>query len=145
MNLVIDTNIFIFGLIKDGLTRHLILNCPHNLFIPEHEIIEVKNHEDEIVVKSKMSKEEVRDLTRRLLRYVSIIRRELLISFKSDAKNIIGDIDFSDVPFIAAALFLKCPVWSDDKHFEKQDQVKVFKTKDILRFMEEESDEKNII
>ncbi len=132
MNLVIDTNIFISALIKDSSTRKLIVNSPYNLFIPEQEIIEIKRYENLICEKSEQTLGEVRDLIRNLLKYVTIVRNELLLPYKNKAKKIMENIDFSDVPFIAVALYLKCPIWSDDKYFKKQKQVKVFTTKDII-------------
>jgi predicted nucleic acid-binding protein len=132
MKFVIDTNIFLSALIKDGLTREIIINSPFKLFIPEQEIIEIKRYEELIGDKSKMNKEDLRDLIRTLLRYITIIRNENIIKFKCKAEEIIGKIDCDDVPFVAAALFLNCPIWSEDKHFQKQNEIKTLKTKDIL-------------
>ncbi len=42
-------------------------------------------------------------------------------------------IDKNDVVFIAAALALNCPIWSDDKHFKKQKEIKIFTTKEISK------------
>ena len=52
MNIVIDTNIFISALIKDGLTRKLIVESEHNLLFPEFELDEIKNHKSYIIKKS---------------------------------------------------------------------------------------------
>jgi len=38
------------------------------------------------------------------------------------------DIDEKDTPFLALALKLQCPVWSNDGDFEKQNLVEVYKT-----------------
>ncbi|MCK5624297.1 hypothetical protein KAI04_00455 [Candidatus Pacearchaeota archaeon] len=131
MNLVIDTNIFISSLIKDSLTRYLIVNSPFNLFIPEQEIIEIKKYEKLISKKSKQSQNEIRDLIRKLLKYVSILRNDILLKYNNRANKIMGKIDKDDVLFIAAALVLNCPIWSNDKHFKKQKIVKIFTTKEI--------------
>lgn len=132
MNLVIDTNIFISGLIKEGLTRFLILNSQFNLFIPEQELIEIKKYEGLISQKSGKSIGEIRDLIRFLLKYVTILRNDLLLDYTNKAENIMDKIDKDDVIFIAAALTLNCPIWSDDKHFQKQKEIKVLTTKNIL-------------
>lgn len=132
MNLVIDTNIFISALIKDSLTRKLIVNSPFNLFIPEQEIIEIKRHEDLICKKSNQTLGEVRDLIRRLLKYVTIVRNEILLAYRNKAREIMGEIDFEDVPFIAAAPYLKCLSSDQIKHFKMQKEVKVFTTKEII-------------
>jgi predicted nucleic acid-binding protein len=133
MNIVIDTNIFISALIKDGLTRDIIINSPFKLFIPEQEIIELKRYEELIINKSGITKKNLIGLIKKLLNYITIIRNDNLIMYKCEAEKIIGKIDEDDVPFIAAALSLKCPIWSEDKHFQKQKEIKVLTTKDILK------------
>ena len=49
--------------------------------------------------------------------------------------DIMDRIDKNDTPFIAAALAANLPIWSDDKHFEKQNKIKIFKTKDLVRYV----------
>ena len=44
MNIVIDTNIFISALIKDGMTRNLIISSKDSLLIPEFEFDEIEKH-----------------------------------------------------------------------------------------------------
>jgi len=41
-------------------------------------------------------------------------------------------IDPDDTPFIAAALATNSDIWSDDKHFQKQNKIKVWKTEDLI-------------
>lgn len=134
---VIDTNILISALIKNKLTRQLIVNSPFDLFIPEQEIVELKKYEKLISRKSGQSIYELRDLIRRILKYVTILRNDLLLDKINEAKKVIGKIDKDDVPFIAAALYLECPIWSDDKHFKKQNEVKTFTTKEIVNISNE--------
>ena len=43
------------------------------------------------------------------------------------------DIDEKDTPFLALALKLQCPIWSNDCDFEEQNLVEVYKTSYILR------------
>lgn len=49
--------------------------------------------------------------------------------FIGKAKTMISDID--DVSFLALALKLGCHIWSDDKHFKEQSEVKVFTTDEL--------------
>ena len=133
MKFVIDTNIFLSALIKDGLTREIIINSPFKLFIPEQELIEIKRYEELIINKSGINKGDLRDLIRKLLRYITIIRNDQIIKYKCKAEEIIGNIDEDDVPFIAAALSLNSSIWSEDKHFQRQKEIKTLTTKEILR------------
>ena len=97
MNIVIDTNIFISALIKNSITRGLIVNSQHSLLFPEFEFIEIKRHKQEILEKSGMLDEEFRDLFFNLLKYVKIVKTEKTINYKEQAFNIIGNIDKDDV------------------------------------------------
>src|SRR3990172_7166118 len=123
MNIVIDTNIFISALIKNSLTRHLIINSKDNLLFPEFEFIEIKNHLPEILEKSGLSHKELEDLIKNLLRYVKVVRTEEIINYKNRAFGIMGEIDKGDIIFIATALATNAVIWSDDKHFKKQNEV----------------------
>ncbi|HID40035.1 MAG TPA: hypothetical protein EYP36_11045, partial [Calditrichaeota bacterium] len=43
----------------------------------------------------------------------------------------------ADVQFIAAALATKSTIWSDDKHFKKQDEVKILTTKELIEMLKQ--------
>jgi len=43
------------------------------------------------------------------------------------------DIDEKDTLFLALALKLKYPIWSNDKHFQKQGKIQVYTTEDVLK------------
>ena len=132
MNIVIDTNIFISALIKDSLTRYIIVNSKDNLLLPEFELEEIYNHKDEIMKKAKLSEKELDILLLRLLRYVRVIPTDLIINQKEGAFRIIGHIDPDDVIFFATALTFNSIIWSDDKHFKMQDKINIIITKDML-------------
>ncbi len=134
MNIVIDTNVFISALIKDGLTRELIVNSKHNLLFPEFELLEIKKHKFEILEKSGLTEKEFNILLLRLLNYVKIIPSDITINYDKEASDIIGKIDKDDIIFIATALAFNCAIWSDDEHFQKQDRVKVFRTSEFDLF-----------
>jgi predicted nucleic acid-binding protein len=42
------------------------------------------------------------------------------------------DIDPDDSPFLALAMMLNAPIWSNDSHFKKQKAAPIFTTKEIL-------------
>ncbi len=135
MNIVIDTNIFISALIRDGITRDIITNMPYNLIFPEFELYEIKKHKDEIFAKSNLSEKEFNILLLRLLNYVKIAPSDIIAKYQTPAFNIMENIDKDDVLFIATALAFNCSIWSDDKHFKHQNVVKVLTTKEIINLL----------
>lgn len=133
MNIVVDTNIFISALIKDSITRNLIVNSKDNLLFPEFEFNEIEKHKKEILEKSGLSEYELDSLFSNLLKHVKIIKTEKIINYKNPAFDIIGNIDEDDVIFIANALAYNAVIWSDDVHFQKQDKIRILTTKDMVR------------
>lgn len=135
MNIIIDTNIFISALIKEGITREIIAKSGLNFIFPEFELKEIKEHKEEIIRGSGLSKKEFDILLLRLLNYVKIAPVEITLNFKKEAEEIMGKIDNDDVQFIATAIAFNSLIWSNDNHFKKQNKIKVLTTKEIINFL----------
>jgi predicted nucleic acid-binding protein len=53
-----------------------------------------------------------------------------------DAERIMADIDPDDSIFLAAAFAVHCDgLWTEDLHFQEQSAIRVWRTKDLLHFM----------
>ncbi|MBU3924300.1 MAG: hypothetical protein KJ592_05260 [Nanoarchaeota archaeon] len=52
MRLVVDSNILLSGLIRDGKTRELLIDSPFDLYAPDSLVREVKKYKDYILKKS---------------------------------------------------------------------------------------------
>lgn len=133
MNIVVDTNIFISALIKDDISRSLIINSKNDLLFPEFEFDEIEKHKKEILKKSDLSDEEFQNLFSNLLKYVKIVKTEEIINYRNQAFDIIGNIDKDDIIFIATALAYDATIWSDDRHFQKQNKIRILTTKDLVK------------
>ena len=133
MNIIIDTNIFISALVKDSLTRDLIINLKHNLLFPEFEFEEIEKHKQEILKKSGLSEKELDILILRLMNYVRIVPAHISAQHKAKAHSIMAKIDPDDIIFVATALAFNAVIWSDDKHFKKQKIIRVLTTKDMIK------------
>lgn len=72
-----------------------------------------------------------------ILEPVHIIPSELYAHKIRDAYTIMKDVDAKDTPFLALALALHCPLWSDDTHFTQQETSKVYTTKEIVNACDE--------
>lgn len=136
MNIVIDTNIFIAALIRDSMIRKILTKISANFLFPEFEFEEIKKHKLEILQKSKLSEKELDILILRALNYVKVLPSEIIVEFREDARFIMDKIDSNDSVFIASALAFDAVIWSDDKHFKKQNKVKVYTTKEIIKIFD---------
>ena len=137
MIIVIDTNILISALIRDSLTRRIIIGSGMNFVYPEISLHELRKYKEMILEKSGLTADEFNRLFEGILDYIVIVPTEVIREHLKEAKYIMLDIDPKDVVFVAAALSFENPViWSDDKDFERQDRIKIVKTKQFARLFE---------
>ena len=128
--IILDTNIIISALIKSGITREIILKDSFEFLTPAYTLTEIYKYKKLICGKSKISFKEFDELINKLFKYIQVLNHPSYFSYLKKASRLIDDI--KDIPFIAGALALNCPIWSDDKHFQKQKEIKVFTTKEII-------------
>jgi predicted nucleic acid-binding protein len=89
-------------------------------------------HLDELETKTHLNKEEIRELMLELLTQanVKVIPKDELKNFMDQAGKSSPDPD--DAIYFAAALKLKCGIWSNDKKLKEQGEVKVYSTQDLV-------------
>lgn len=134
MKIVIDTNKVIAALIKDGIARKIISSVNFKFITPDHTISEILKHRDEIREKANINHEEFGILLSLIFEKIEVISEEYYKDFIEESKKLISDID--DVPFIALCLATNSSgIWSDDKHFQEQNVVRIFETIDMKRFL----------
>lgn len=140
MKLVLDTNILISALLKDSTVRRILLNPRFEFLLPEFSLEEIDKHLDTITGRSNLSEEEVHLILGLLLTNINVVPSEQILQQYAEAKQIMGKIDVGDVPFLALALAVQNDgVWTEDKHFQKQSKIKVFKTADLISLLEAET------
>src|SRR3989338_593398 len=133
MNIIIDVNVFLSALIRDSTTRELILTYDQEFYFPEKSLQKIRKYRKYVQKKSGLSDLDFLKLFYTLLKFIKIIPNEELLDHWDEAKRVMEHIDPEDVTFIAAALSQEdAVIWSDDRHFEKQDKVIVLKTKDLI-------------
>ena len=132
MKILLDVNIILSALIRDSTTRMIILNSEFDFYFPEPSLHKIRKYKDYILEKSGLSEEEYDKILAILFKYIQLVPTEEIEKNWDEAKKIMEHIDNEDVVFIATALSIEDSViWSYDRHFEKQDKVKVLKTKEI--------------
>ena len=133
MNIILDVNVILSALIRDSTTRKIILNSKFDFYFPESSLHKIRKYKDYVLEKSELTEEEYDKLMATLFKYIRLVPTEEIEKNWNKAKKIMEHIDEEDVVFIATALSISDSViWSDDRHFEKQDKVKVLKTEDII-------------
>jgi predicted nucleic acid-binding protein len=132
MEIVLDTNILISSLLRNGLTRDILSLSPLKMYTVEYAKFEVEKHKDELLFKSKLDEGSFNYLTEFVFSKVCFIPMAELSPFKDEAIEIMREIDIDDAPFIALAMLLNCPIWSNDAHLKRQNVIKSYTTKEII-------------
>ena len=131
MKLVIDTNI-VFSLFKsNSFTNKLLKEYKLELFAPEKLVKELHKYSRDICSKADISEE-------KLLEDISLLSEIIefknpLPSFEDKADKLISHKE--DIPFLALALELNIPIWSNDPHFKEQSEVPIFETDKLSKFL----------
>jgi predicted nucleic acid-binding protein len=140
MKLIIDTNVLISALLKNSVTREILLFPSFEFLLPEYALEEVEPHKGLISKRSGLGKDEIDVILSILLENITIIPANEIKPFLAKADKLIGHIDPLDVPFVALALSVENDgIWSNDKHFEDLKGIKVWKTADLLNFIGREN------
>jgi predicted nucleic acid-binding protein len=131
MRLVVDTNV-LFSFFKcESVTRRLLTNFELiEPATPSFCIEELAEHKELICAKSKLSAREFEEVLGDLLIFVKVIPLSEYRTFLLGAKSISPDPD--DIELFAVALKLACPIWSNEKAFKNQSEVRIYTTAELL-------------
>lgn len=124
-----DTNIlFTFFWGHSALPR-IMSSQDIELYSPEFALEEIKKHSAEIRRKTMLSEAEFNSKRRELAILVEFVPFGEYQEFFKKLKNI---PDKDDIDFLALALKLNCPLWSNDSQLKNQNLLKVISTKELL-------------
>ncbi len=132
MILILDSNILIAALMREGHIRKLIATLPFPLFFPEIFLEEIRKYEVTILQKSGLDKLSYDELLRTLLQHVTILPNELLENNLFEAEKVMKHIDVKDAPLIAAAFAVEDSIiWSDDPDLKRQIEIRSVTTQEV--------------
>ncbi|MBI2043295.1 hypothetical protein HYT25_02820 [Candidatus Pacearchaeota archaeon] len=132
MKFVVDTNVLFTFFWDNSFTRGILLDQDFEFFAPEYALEEINDKTNEIIRKTGISHDKFKELRTDLAICVEFIPT----GEYSDFLQKVSDIpDKNDADFVALALKLKLPLWSNDKQLKKQSLVKVYSTKEILKLL----------
>ena len=131
-----DTSVIISSLMRDSMSRRLILHPDLVLFTPEYVNIEINNHFNKILSYSGIPRNEFDILLNQILNVVNIVPVEEFEDFLEESYEIMRENDPEDTAFLALALSLQCDgIWTNDNDFQKQNRVNVWKTHILKRII----------
>ncbi len=136
MRLIIDTNRIISALLKEGWTREIITSINFEFYTIDYAIEELSKHKNYILKKAKMNEGEFELLFNLVMENINIVPDKKVKSHMKKAVDIMKDIDLNDSPILACALSIPNEdIWTEDKHFDKQSNVRIWTTKDLKKHM----------
>lgn len=124
---VVDANIVFSALMKDSLTRRLILTTPTELYAPEMLMQEVKKYKEKILKFSKLP-EHAYELLLALIEESIIIIPKQQYAYNMDK---VQSPDPDDAEYLALAMTLNCPLWSNDNALTQQKAITILSTQEI--------------
>ena len=133
MELVVDTNVIFSAIVRNSVTRILLLNPNLILYSPEGLISELDEHKEEIRAKSKLNEKRYDELMAVLLSKIKLEPKETIAPFLKEALEFSPDKD--DSPFLALGLAKGISLWSNDKPLKQQSFVKVLSTAELFKIM----------
>jgi predicted nucleic acid-binding protein len=125
MRIVIDANILFAACIRDGMTAKLLFSDAIEPHAPAHIIREFETYKE--LIGQKTSRKEFDTFLDVLWRWIRIIPDTEIVPFIPDVLS----PDPGDAYFLALALKLNCPLWSNDNDLKRQDAVRVYTTTEL--------------
>jgi predicted nucleic acid-binding protein len=130
MQLIVDANPVISILIKPGKPIDLLFVEELELVAPELLFEEIENNKELIVKKSGLIKEEIDKFIEILKKKIKVIPEEEFLKYKEEAERICPDE--KDITYFALALYLKSPIWSNEKKLKEQNRIVVYATHELM-------------
>ncbi len=133
MKLIVDTNIVMAALIKEGMCRYLLTHFDGELYAIKLLANEREKYKEYLLKKTGINEEMLQRIVQLIYDKMILLDDTLIEQHMEQAKKIIAKYDNDDVPFIAAALAVQADIWSDDDHFKQQTQIKVWTTEELVK------------
>ncbi len=123
MRLVIDTNVAYLLFSRDPFVRTFVLTHKLELYAPRQLFNELVKDKEKVCVATRVSGDGFDELYDALVTQV-IHEKEVSADSLKQAELLISDAN--DAPFLALAVEMGLPIWSNDKHFTEQAVVQVY-------------------
>jgi predicted nucleic acid-binding protein len=136
MRIIVDTNRIISALLKMGWTREIITSTNFEFYTIDYVLDELRKHEKYILKKAGMNEKEFELLFSLVMDNIRVIPDKKIRIHMQKATDIMKNFDLKDAPILACALAVPNEgIWTEDKDFEKQKTVKIWKTKELKEYI----------
>lgn len=127
--IVVDANPIISSLIG-GVSRDVFFRKTFKFATCEFALNEVKKFLPHISEKSGVEMVEIEKALSLLP--LKVYKREDYDDKRKEAEGLIKRIDEKDVDILALSLKLGAPLWTNDRHFTRVEEVTIIRTKDLI-------------
>ena len=135
MRLVVDANVVVSSLLRGGVPfKVFALNSSLNRFeflAPDFLLSETEKHKEELIRETKLPEDIFFDTMSFLFEEVNIVPAEEFKEFVPKAKKMLSG-HIKDVPYLALALKLGCPIFSGDKVLKRLSPIRVFSPRELM-------------
>ncbi len=136
MILVVDAEVIFAALIARGFTLDLIKRLSdegHELLSPDYLLEEIERRKSKIKKFSGLSDTELEFPLGLIFERIKLAEKSEYQSFIEKANPIASHP--IDIPYFALALATKGAIWSNEKGFKRQKEIKVYTTEDIKKLL----------
>jgi len=130
MKFVVDANVVLSCLLREGTNAALLVNPILQLYAPAFLFQELQKHLPEILERTHRSASDLSALLTAFQYVIQVVPQEDFADLSDTAKRICPDQN--DFMYFALAMKLQCPLWSNDKALRIQDHVRVVSTAELL-------------
>lgn len=130
MLLVVDANVVISSLIKDGTTlqvfKYNAIRNAYEFIAPSYLFTELNRQR--IQQFSSLTKKEINETLTLISDQIQMIPLSIFSHQLKEAMN----LNFKDSPYLSLAMTYNCPIFSGDKGLKKQKRVPIFSPRELL-------------
>lgn len=133
MELVVDANVVVDGFLRSAVTRQLLLDGRFRLFAPEHTLTEADRVLSSPRIRKRLGElpqDQVKLLLSHLTGHMQILPASRYQPRMKEALRIAPHPE--DAPYLALALHLGVPLWSNDVALARQAEIVVYSTQELL-------------
>ncbi len=131
--MVADANIVIAAILRASTVRKLLFTTALDVFVPEYLFGEIAEHRNEFERRTGYDGKAFQTA-------LWLVRRRLRVIAESEFRHLIFETakaipDRDDVPYVALASFLDCPLWTNDKRLLENAEIETITTAELIEFL----------